>query len=60
MLGGQIGLVITVNPVSTTTIPCDTAAVTPVRNVFHLDSPEDIQVSIDAPTTLQWNLRIEQ
>ncbi|MFC6594964.1 hypothetical protein [Kitasatospora paranensis] len=45
---------------STTTIPCDTAAVTPVRNVFHLDSPEDIQVSIDAPTTLQWNLRIEQ
>jgi hypothetical protein len=53
-------LVIKVDPVSTTTIPCDTAAVTPVRNVFHLGSPKDIQVSIDAPATVQWNLRIEQ
>ncbi|AUG79162.1 hypothetical protein CFP65_4413 [Kitasatospora sp. MMS16-BH015] len=53
-------LVLHMEPVSTTTIPCTIGAVTPVRNNFHLGSPKDISVSVDAEATVRWNMRIEQ
>ncbi|QKW23975.1 hypothetical protein HUT16_37215 [Kitasatospora sp. NA04385] len=53
-------LTLHMEPVSTTTIPCAVGSVTPSRNSFHLGSPKDINVSVDAPETVQWNMRIEQ
>ncbi|MFI5534492.1 hypothetical protein ACIA8O_38755 [Kitasatospora sp. NPDC051853] len=53
-------LTLRMDPVSTTTIPCAADAVTPTRNNFHLGSPKDINVSVDAPETVRWNMRIEQ
>ncbi|WP_407913993.1 hypothetical protein [Kitasatospora sp. NE20-6] len=53
-------LTVHVDPVSTSTVPCDTAAVTPLLDVFHLEAAQDVHVSVDAPPGVRWNLRIEQ
>ncbi|WP_405008916.1 hypothetical protein [Kitasatospora sp. NBC_01539] len=53
-------LTVHIDPVSTSTVVCGTADVTPVLNVLHLRAAQDVQVSVDAPPGVRWNLRIEQ
>ncbi|MFJ1752753.1 hypothetical protein [Kitasatospora sp. NPDC088134] len=53
-------LVVHLDPVSTTTIPCPPGVVTPVKDVFHLGSPKDLTVRVEAPPGARWNMRIEQ
>ncbi|MFJ8046167.1 hypothetical protein ACIRBX_37240 [Kitasatospora sp. NPDC096147] len=53
-------LILRMDPVSTTTIVCAADAVTPTTNNFRLSSPKDINVSVEAPEAVLWNMRIEQ
>jgi len=53
-------LVLDLAPVTRTTIPCAIGAVTPSRNVFHLDTPRTFSIRIEVGAGVRWNLRVEE
>jgi len=55
--GGQ--LTVHVDPVATSTVTCAEDRITPVRNVHGLGSAKDVNISVDAPDTVEWSMRVE-
>lgn len=53
-------LVLELAPVTRTTIPCASGAVTPSRNVFHLNAPQTLTVRVEVGIGVRWNLRVEE
>ncbi|MFG2820079.1 hypothetical protein ACGFX4_11695 [Kitasatospora sp. NPDC048365] len=53
-------LVVRLEPASVSTVICPPGTVTPVRNVFRLLAPQDVDVRVEAPAGARWTLRIEQ
>jgi hypothetical protein len=53
-------LVLDLAPVTRTTIPCATGAITPSRNVFHLNAPQTFGIRVEVGSGVHWNLRVEQ
>jgi hypothetical protein len=53
-------LVLHLDPVTVTTIPCAVGAITPSRNVFHLTSARMLGIRVEVAGGVQWNLRVEE
>jgi hypothetical protein len=53
-------LVLHLDPVTVTTIPCAIGSITPSRNVFHLASPRKLGIRVEVTGGVQWNLRVEE
>jgi hypothetical protein len=53
-------LVLHLDPVTVTTIPCAVGSITPSRNVFHLTSPRKLGIRVEVAGGVEWNLRVEE
>jgi hypothetical protein len=53
-------LTMRVDPVATIPITCDANDVTPVQNVIKLREAKRVTITVEAPDSVQWNLRVEQ
>lgn len=53
-------MVVHMEPIATSTIPCAVDSMTLSRNSYNLGSGKDVNISVEAGPTVQWNLRVEQ